>query len=332
MSQLISPYGGKLLNPLVNVKKKDTLKGRVYKLPSWNLTQRQLFDLELILNGGFSPLAGFMTKKDYDSVVSEMRLSNSLTWTIPIVLDVDKNFAISLCKHDELVLRDGEGIPLAIMNIEDIWVPDKSKEAKYVYCTKSLEHPGVYYLFEKTNPVYIGGKILGLELPSHHSFNDIRHTPKELRTIFKKRGWREIVAFQTRNPIHKVHYEITMRAAKKAKANLLIHPVVGPTKPGDLDYYIRVKCYKAAFKHYPRKKAELSLLPLSMRMAGPREALWHAIIRRNYGCTHMIIGRNHAGPKDNNGNDFYGNYDAQEMLSQHETEIGIKSVVFEEFY
>jgi sulfate adenylyltransferase len=333
MNKLTRPYGGRLTSLIIGKKEVTKLKNKIYKLPSWNLTQRQLYDLELIMNGGFSPLEGFMRKKDYDSVIGDMRLSNNLIWPIPIVLDIDKDFAINLYKESQLVVRDGEGIPLAIINIEDIWVPNKETEAKKVYGSTNRNHAGVRYLLEKTNPVYVGGKILGLELPSHHSFNDIRHTPKELRSVFKKRGWSKIVAFQTRNPIHKVHYELTMRAAKESKAKLLIHPVVGPTKPGDLNYYIRVRCYKAAFKYYPRPRTQLSLLPLSMRIAGPREAIWHAIIRRNYGCSHFIVGRDHAGPgKDKDGNNFYGEYDAQKLLTQYESDIGIKAVPFEELY
>jgi sulfate adenylyltransferase len=322
----IKPHGNKLVNLLAASKKRSETLNQVYKLESWYLTQRQICDLELLINGGFSPLDGFMDKENYSSVISNMRLANGIIWPIPICLDVTQEFAKKIKRGSKIALRDGEGIPLAIMYIKEIWNPDKKEEAKAVYGTTNPAHPGVNYLLYNTGPTYLGGELLGLNMPSHHSFTDIRHTPQELRRTFSKKGWDRIVAFQTRNPIHKVHFEITKKAQRSIDAKLLINPVVGPTKPGDLDYYLRVRTYKAVYKYYPEDEAYLSLLPLSMRMAGPREALWHAIIRKNYGCTHFIIGRDHAGP----GKNFYNEYGAQELYKKYENEIGVGMVPFEE--
>ncbi len=218
---------------------------------------------------------------------------------------------------------------LAVLQVEDVWQPDLAAEATAVFGTDNREHPGVAHLQNQAHPVYVGGKLEGLQRPIHYDYRELRHTPAELRGEFAKLGWRKIVAFQTRNPMHRAHQELTLRAAKKVEANLLIHPVVGMTKPGDVDHYTRVRCYQALLPHYPQHTAKLSLLPLAMRMGGPREAVWHAIIRKNYGCTHLIVGRDHAGPgSDSKGNPFYGPYDAQELLQQHEEELGVTMVPF----
>ena len=295
------------------------------------LNQRQLCDLELILNGAFKPLNGFMNQTDYKSVLKNMRLKDGTLWPIPINLDVKEETikSLNLKKQNKIALRDKEGFLICIMTIEDIWKIDKKNECKSVYGTLDKNHPGVNYLFNKVNDYYIGGKVQLVQLPHHYDYQLLRHTPKELKEQFKKSGWKKVVAFQTRNPMHKAHKEIAYKAAIENGANLLIHPVVGPTKPGDVDHYTRVKCYQKILKHFPEGTTALSLLPLSMRMAGPREALWHAIIRKNYGCTHIIIGRDHAGPgKDENNKPYYGPYDAQELLLKHEDELGIKMVPF----
>jgi sulfate adenylyltransferase len=216
------------------------------------------------------------------------------------------------------------------MDVEDIWQPDKKEEALQIFGADDDAHPGVYYLHSQAGPVYVGGRVYGVQPPHHYDFIKHRSTPAELREQFKKVGWRKVVAFQTRNPMHRAHQELTFRAAQQAEANLLIHPVVGMTKPGDVDHYSRVRCYQHLLDHYPVQTTALSLLPLAMRMGGPREALWHAIIRKNYGCTHFIVGRDHSGPgKNSKGADFYGPYDAQELVAMHEEEIGIKMVPFE---
>lgn len=298
--------------------------------PSWDLSRRQICDLELLLNGAFSPLDGFLTRADYDRVVDEMRLSDGSLWPMPIVLDVSEAFAGQIEEGQRIALRDPEGVLLAVMEIEDLWQPDKAREARQVYGSEDTAHPGVAYLRDRTQPVYVGGKVFGIEAPTHYDYAHLRDTPLELRAKFQKWGWKRVVAFQTRNPMHRAHQELTFRAAQRAEANLLIQPVVGLTKPGDVDHFTRVRCYEHLLHRYPEQTTTLSLLPLAMRMAGPREALWHALIRKNYGCTHFIVGRDHAGPgKNSAGEDFYGPYDAQELVAQHQEEAGIEMVPFQ---
>lgn len=326
---LIKPHGGELCDLYVSEERKQELKKQLLKHESWTLSDRQICDLELILNGGFSPLKGFLNQKDYKSVLEDMRLSNGTLWPMPINLDITEDLAEKLSEGDKLVLRDKEGFPMAILNIDDIWKPDFNVEAETVFGTTDVTHPAVYYLLNFTNPVYVGGTLEGMTPPKHYDYQGLRDTPHELRDQFVKRGWENIVAFQTRNPMHRAHVELTMRAANEIGANVLIHPVVGLTKPGDVDHYTRVRCYEKVLPKYPHGTVLLSLLPLAMRMGGPREALWHAIIRKNYGCNFLIVGRDHAGPgNDKDGNPFYGPYDAQELLKEHEEELGIKMVPF----
>ena len=283
------------------------------------------------MNGGFSPLTGFMGQADYDSVLSSMRLASGALWPIPVTLDVAEDFAARLEAGSLLVLADLEGVPLAVLEVSDIWRPDLKKEAQAVFSTADELHPAVAHLQRRTKPVYVGGCIRGLRPVEHYDFNHHRHGPEQLAEHFAQLGWRQIVAFQTRNPMHRAHYELTMRAMSRCDANLLLHPVVGQTKPGDVDHFTRVRCYEHLLKRYRESTVMLSLLPLAMRMGGPREALWHALIRKNHGCTHMIVGRDHAGPGDDSqGRPFYGPYDAQDLLHQHEEEIGIAMVPFEE--
>jgi sulfate adenylyltransferase len=305
------------------------LKLEAADLPSWDLSPRQVCDLELLMNGGFHPLKGFLGREDYESVVDTMRLADGALWPIPITLDVSEAFAAKLRPELDIALRDPEGVILAIMSVNDIWTPDKAHEAEKVFGADDQAHPSVYYLHHHAGPVYLGGPVTGIQQPVHYDFRSRRDTPNELRAFFRKLGWRKIVAFQTRNPLHRAHQELTFRAAKESQANLLIHPVVGLTKPGDIDHFTRVRCYEAVLDQYPSATTTLSLLNLAMRMAGPREAVWHGIIRRNHGCTHMIVGRDHAGPgKDSQGEDFYGPYDAQAIFREHQDEIGIEMVDF----
>jgi sulfate adenylyltransferase len=307
------------------------LKADAATLPSWDLTPRQLCDLELLLNGGFHPLKGFLGRADYDSVVERMRLADGTLWPIPITLDVSADFAEGIEPGQDIALRDPEGVILAVLSVTDKWIPDKVREAEAVFGANDRAHPAVRYLHETAGPVYLGGPLLGLQAPVHYDFRARRDTPNELRAYFRKLGWRRVVAFQTRNPLHRAHQELTFRAARKVQANLLIHPVVGLTKPGDVDHFTRVRCYEAVLDKYPAQTTHLSLLNLAMRMAGPREALWHGIIRRNHGCTHMIVGRDHAGPgKNSQGRDFYGPYDAQTLFRQYQDEIGIEMVDFQQ--
>ena len=270
-----------------------------------------------------------MRRGDYESVCESMRLVDGTLWPIPITLDVSEELAETLEPGSSLALRDPEGLMLAALQVEDVWKPDRSAEAESVFGTTNPEHPGVAYLTGQTHDYYVGGTLEGIQLQIHYDFRNLRRTPAELRKEFSRLGWRRIVAFQTRNPMHRAHQELTLRAAKEVQASLLIHPVVGLTKPGDVDHYTRVRCYEALLRRYPHQTAKLSLLNLAMRMAGPREAVLHAIIRKNHGCTHLIVGRDHAGPgSDSSGAPFYGPYDAQELLKEHEKELGVEMVPF----
>ncbi|MBF9019943.1 bifunctional sulfate adenylyltransferase/adenylylsulfate kinase [Rhodobacterales bacterium HKCCA1058] len=305
------------------------LKLEAAELVSWDLTPRQICDLELLMNGGFNPLKGFLGQEDYDSVVETMRLADGTLWPMPITLDISEDFAAKVETGQDIALRDQEGVILAILSISDKWVPNKAREAEKVFAADDLAHPAVNYLHHVAGPVYLGGAITGIQQPVHYDFRARRDTPNEMRAYFRKLGWKRIVAFQTRNPLHRAHQELTFRAAKEAQANLLIHPVVGMTKPGDVDHFTRVRCYEAVLDKYPAATTTMSLLNLAMRMAGPREAVWHGLIRANHGCTHFIVGRDHAGPgKNSNGEDFYGPYDAQELFKKHQDEIGLEMVDF----
>jgi len=326
---LIAPHGEALVDLLVDERRAEEIRAQSRDWPSIDLGPRHLCDLELLLNGGFSPLTGFLSEADYHSVVSDMRLADGTLWPIPVMLDVDDELARALEPGSSAALRDTEGVMLAVLHVESTWQADLEAEAKNVLGTTNREHPSVAHLLENTKPWYVGGRLDGLQLPSHYDFKTLRMTPAELRGRFARRGWRRVVAFQTRNPMHRAHLELTVRAAKNVEANLLVNPVVGMTKPGDVDHYTRVRAYQAIMDRYPRNTAELALLPLAMRLAGPREAVWHAIIRKNFGCTHLIVGRDHAGPgSDSSGTPFYGPYDAQELLAEHEEELGVAMVPF----
>ncbi|MFN7598173.1 MAG: bifunctional sulfate adenylyltransferase/adenylylsulfate kinase [Cereibacter sp.] len=307
------------------------LKVAAGSLPSWDLTARQVCDLELLMNGGFHPLRGFQSEADYAGTVETMRTGDGTLWPIPVTLDVSESFAAGVEPGQDIALRDQEGVILAILSITDKWVPNKANEALKVFGADDPAHPAVNYLHNVAGPVYLGGPVTGIQQPVHYDFKARRDTPNELRAYFRKLGWRRVVAFQTRNPLHRAHQELTFRAAREAQANLLIHPVVGMTRPGDVDHFTRVRCYEAVLDQYPASTTHLSLLNLAMRMAGPREALWHAIIRRNHGLTHVLVGRDHAGPgKNSQGQDFYGPYDAQTLVAAHQAEIGIEMVDFKQ--
>jgi sulfate adenylyltransferase len=324
---VVCAHGGVLKDLYLAPEKQALLKSSITALRSLTLNDRQLCDLELLLNGGFSPLEGFMDQADYECVLENMRLQNGVLWPMPITLDVTSDFAGQVSVGETIVLRDKEGVALALLTINSCWQPDKHKEAQCVFGTEDILHPAVHYLMHETQAFYLGGKLQGLSAPTHHDFVQHRHTPKTLRDLFAKLGWSRIVAFQTRNPMHRAHVEITRRAALSVDGNLVIHPVVGMTKPGDVDHYSRVRCYERVIARHPQMY--LSLLPLAMRMGGPREALWHAIIRQNYGFTHFIVGRDHAGPgKNSQGQDFYAPYAAQELLKIVEKELKIAILPF----
>jgi len=328
-SVLISPYGGKLVNLLEMVKAREGLLEEANHFPSIQLSNRALHDLELLATGAFSPLDRFMGKADYQRVLTEMRLANGLLFPIPITLTIDKEDLPT--REEWITLRDSRNYLIAVMRIEEVFRWNPVREARLVLGTTDHRHPLVSEM-DQWGDLCISGEIKVLNLPKYYDFVEIRRTPAEVRSILEKMGNKNVVAFQTRNPMHRIHEELTKRAAEQVGGSLLIHPVVGMTKPGDVDHYTRVRVYKALVEnYYDKDKTVLSLLPLAMRMAGPREALWHAIIRRNFGANHFIVGRDHAGPgKDSSGKPFYGPYEAQDMMSQYEDEIGVKALQFQE--
>ena len=313
----------------VSYDSSQKMKLEAANLTSHDLTPRQICDLELLMNGGFNPLKGFLSEADYNGVVDNMRLADGTLWPMPITLDVKADYADTVEIGQDIALRDQEGVILGTMTVTDKWTPNKAHEAEKVFGADDSAHPAVNYLHNTAGDVYLGGPVTGIQQPAHYDFRARRDTPNELRAHFRKMGWRKVVAFQTRNPLHRAHQELTFRAAKEAQANLLIHPVVGLTKPGDVDHFTRVRCYEAVLDQYPSSTTAMSLLNLAMRMAGPREAVWHGLIRKNHGCTHFIVGRDHAGPGNNSqGKDFYGPYDAQDLFREHQEEMGIIMVDF----
>lgn len=324
---LIEPYGGKLIDIVVGEEEKAELVSQANTLPSVQLSSRSLCDLELLAIGGFSPLDRFMGKADYDRVVEEMRLTNGMLFPMPITLPIDEDTPLRLGK--EVALRDSRNNLIALMMVEEAFAWDPQREAHYVCGTTDSRHPLVAEM-ESWGRVYISGKLRVIELPRSYDFAELRHTPSQVRALLEQTHYRNVVAFQTRNPLHRIHEELTKRAMEEIDGALLLHPVVGLTKPGDVDHYTRVRIYKMLVKnYYDPGRTVLSLLPLAMRMSGPREAVWHAIIRRNYGANHFIVGRDHAGPgNDSHGKPFYGPYDAQEMLVKYSDEVGVKMVPF----
>ena len=332
MDHLITPYKGQLINLLIDEDDAEKIKTESESYPAITLSQRQQCDLELLVTGALSPLTGFMSQQEYDSVVENTSLLNGTVWPIPYYLDLTATQAETINVGDKIALRDIEGFMPAILTVESKWKPDKKKEAENIYGTVDTEHPGVDYLLNVVGDIYIGGKVDAVQLPFHYDFETLRFTPLELRQHFDKLGWRSIVAFHSSKPMHAVHFEMTMRALKKANAHLLIHPVVGMSKPGDLHYYSRVHCYQAILKQYPKSLVELALIPMAMRMAGPREALMNAIIRQNYGCTHYIIGTEHAGPPNvrDSGKRFYASGSSQKYVEQYKDDIDIEIINIEE--
>ena len=325
--KLITPYGGKLVNLVVDEEERQELLERSNRLPSIRISARALCDLELLATGAFSPLDRFMGKADYERVLTEMRLDNGVLFPMPITLPVDESDMPSW--GEQITLSDVRNNTIAIMQIEEVYHWDPQREARLVLGTTDPRHPLISEMVTWGN-VYISGELKVLNLPVYHDFVDLRHTPGEVRSDLEKMGYDKVVAFQTRNPMHRIHEELTKRAAEEVGGSLLIHPAVGMTKPGDVDHYTRVRVYRTLVEnYYDRNRTLLSLVPLAMRMAGPREALWHALIRRNYGATHFVVGRDHAGPgKDSSGRPFYGPYEAHMMVTQYEDEIGVKPVEF----
>lgn len=329
MSFNVQPHGGdQLVDLMVGPDEAEELKHVSGTFPSITLSQRQLCDLELLMNGAFTPLTGFMGRESYESVLDSLSLPDGTMWPLPIVLDVKEQVAEKLSLGDRVALRDGEGFMPAVLTVEEIWRPDRQREAEQVYGTGDLSHPGVRYLMNAVNTVYVGGRVEGVQAPVHHDFENLWDSPEEMRSLFGKSGWRRVVAFQTSKPIHRLQREITLKAAKQLQAHVLLHPTVGMTKPGDLQYYARVHCYQAIMQHFPHNLAMLSLVPLAMRMAGPREAMWHAIVHQNYGCSHMIVGPKHAGPPPQAAGDepFYDANQSRALIDAHAGRLGIEIV------
>ena len=303
------------------------LKVQAATFTSWDLSPRQISDIELLMNGAFAPLNGFLSETDYSSVMECMRLANGDLWPIPINLDVSHEFADSVEIGQNIALRDLEGVILAVLNVTDKWKPDKIKEAEKVYGANDTAHPAVNYLYNQAGTIYLGGPIIGIQAPVHYDFKAYRNTPNELRCYFRKLNWTKIIAFHTCNPLHRAQYEMTLHASKELQANLVIHPAVSMKNPGDIEYFTQIRCYEAVLRRYPSATTNLSLLNLAMRMAGPREAIWHGLIRKNHGCTHFIVESDHASPCNSYvGKNFYGQYDAQELFQQFQNEMGIKMV------
>jgi sulfate adenylyltransferase len=327
-ANLISPYGGKLVNLVVDGKEREELLARSSKLPSIKITMRNLCDLELLATGGFSPLTTFMGKADYDRVLKEMRLADGTLFPLPVTLTADPKELPTV--GEDIVLRNANNDLIAVMTLDEVYHWDAEVEAAHAYGSTDSKHPMISEM-GRWNKVCISGPLKVVNLPKYYDFVNLRHTPAQVRSMLEKMGHENVVAFQTRNPLHRIHEELTKRAAAQVNGSLIVHPVVGMTKPGDVDHYTRVRTYKALVdNYYDKNSTMLSLLPLAMRMAGPREAILHAIIRRNHGANHFIVGRDHAGPgNDSTGKPFYGPYDAQELMTKYEAELGVKMVPFE---
>jgi len=327
-ANLIPPYGGKLVNLVVDQNEREELLARAPKLSSIKITMRNLCDLELLATGGFSPLTTFMGKADYDRVLREMRLADGTLWPLPITLTADPKELPTV--GDDIVLRNTNNDVIAIMTLDEVYHWDPQTEAALAYGTNDHRHPMISEM-QRWNKVCISGPLKVINLPKYYDFVNLRCTPAQVRERLEEMGHDNVVAFQTRNPLHRIHEELTKRATERVKGSLLVHPTVGMTKPGDVDHYTRVRTYKALVdNHYDKNSTMLSLLPLAMRMAGPKEALLHAIIRRNHGANHFIVGRDHAGPgNDSTGKPFYGPYDAQQIMTKYESESGVKMVPFE---
>ncbi len=328
-STLIPPYGSKLIDLHVPEAMLNEQTTYATRLPTVRLSARAVCDLELLAVGAFSPLDRFMSQADYQSVLDNMRLTSGHLFPIPITLPIEEDEQAQLTIGQDVALRDPKNDLLAIMTIEEIYAWDLAEAAEKAFGSQDLRHPLVAEM-DRWGKYNISGPIQVLQLPKHYDFKSQRLTPAETRTKLEAFGHENVIAFQTRNPLHRVHEELTKRATQQKDGVLLLHPVVGMTRPGDVDHFTRVRTYRAlAQRYYDQDRIVLSLLPLAMRMAGPREALWHALIRRNYGANHLIVGRDHAGPgKDSHGDPFYGPYDAQELVEKHSEELGVKVVPF----
>ncbi len=328
---IVEPHGGRLVNLLAEDDRHVLLKEMALKFPDVTLNEHQLCDLECLATGIFSPLRGFMNRSDYESVLDRMRLQDGTLWPIPVCLDLSSVVSRSLEAGQSLALRDPEGYLLAVMHVSDIWEVDREKEALKIYGTLDSQHPGVEYLFKMSGDYYLGGELEVLNLPVHFDFRKYRMTPHEIRQISRKLGQERIIAYQTTSPIHRPQYEITISAMRETGTSLLLLPIAGITRPSDFDHYVRVRCYQQAAKHYPPDSFMFNLLPLALRMSGPRDAILHALISKNFGCTHYIVNHNHGNPgKDQHGNPFYRNRDVCRLSDDFSGEIGISQVPVKE--
>jgi sulfate adenylyltransferase len=327
--ELITPYGGTLVDLLAKDEELDELRAYASTLPSIQVSDRTVCDLELLATGSFSPLDRFMGSADYQRVLDEMRLTSGHLFPIPVTLPVQRDQSITL--DGDVALRNSKNDLLAVMTIEEAYPWDHEETSRKVFGSTDLRHPLVSEM-QRWGSINLSGRLRVLRLPRHYDFEELRRTPAQVRAELRQMGRRNVVAFQTRNPLHRVHEELTKRAIREVDGALLLHPSVGMTRPGDVDHYTRVRTYKAlAQRHYDPERILLSLLPLAMRMGGPREALWHALIRRNHGANHFVVGRDHAGPgKDSTGKPFYGPYDAQELVTTHSEELGVQVIPFQE--
>ena len=321
---MIKPHGGTLVNRYVEEPERSSLIEKAAKLPKIVLDDKNISDLEMISSGAMSPLTGFLKKDDYQSVVETMHMANGVVWSIPITLAVDEEKANELKSDEQAALYDDAGHLLAVMDVEEIYTYDKENEAEKVYRTKDGEHPGVAYVYAQGD-FLVGGQIHMVNRPNHSDFLEFRLDPAQTRAKFEENGWDTIVAFQTRNPIHRAH-EYLQKCALEIVDGLLIHPLVGRTKSDDISAEIRMKSYLVLMeKYYPSNRTMLSVFPAAMRYAGPREAIFHALVRKNYGCTHFIVGRDHAGVGS-----YYGTYDAQHIFKEFtREELDITPLFFE---
>ncbi|MEW5733517.1 MAG: bifunctional sulfate adenylyltransferase/adenylylsulfate kinase [Thermodesulfobacteriota bacterium] len=324
------PHGGNLVRPMASPDRARELSGLSRDIVSLSLTPRQLSDLELILCGAFSPLPGFMGREATGSVIKSMRLPDGTLWPVPVNLEIPEKRAEKIALGDKVALRDNEGFLLAVLTVSEKFIPSLGEEAELVYGTSDPNHPGVARLLSRAGCVALSGPLEGVQAPLHYAFRQLRHTPAEIRALFRKLGWRRAVGFHTSRPVHRAQHALTLAAMGRANAGLLLHPVAGRVRPDDMDTYARLRCYLSLARYYPHSSMILSLLPLSMRMAGPREALFHAIVRKNYGCTHFIVGPDHAGAgRDGGGRPYYPPEAARELCQTHSRELGLEILGFD---
>jgi sulfate adenylyltransferase len=330
MGAFKEPHGGTLVDLCLGESAADAAREQARDLRSWELTPHQLCDLELLMNGAFSPLTGFLTRAGYEQVLERMRLPTGELWPLPVTLDVSERFAESLSGGEQLALRDPQGVLIAIVQVEEVWRPDRDAEAAALLGTTDPGHPGVSRLLERTHPVYLGGRVTGVEPPVHHDFRLLRDSPTELRGRFRKLGWRRVVAYRPGGPMHRAEQTVSVRAAREVEANLLLHPEVGLSAPGSLDHYTRVRCLEAILDEYPEQTTALSLLNLAPRHAGPRETVLRAIVRKNFGCTHYVVGPGESvSVRASDATPFHTVEEAQELYRRHEAELDISMVPVE---